>query len=183
ASGVASAFRRTSGLSSSSKGSHCSDVTDVILPAYTREPARVTPVHIVRRRRKLPASDRVDRVHQPLLRLDEHLAAIVRKERHDAPRTFEREVHGLAERPRTASVRAEPLLRAQRVNRELQRAPAIRRPAELVVDQPKRPVVEKIETIDFAGERDRARTLGGVERELAAQFMLEEASDDRYRPL
>ena len=70
-------------------------------------------------------------------------------------------------------MRPQALLRAQRVDRQLKGAASIGRPSQLVIDQTKRAVVEEIQTIDFAGERDRPRAVGGRERELAAQVVFE----------
>src|SRR6266536_2068790 len=53
----------------------------------------------------------------------------------------------------------QPLLGADAVDRQLQRLAALRRPSELVVDQPERPVLEKIQPIGLAFERQRPRTL------------------------
>ncbi len=90
-----------------------------------------------------------------------------REQRHDAPRPLEREVRRLAERPVAPVPAGEPLLGAQAVDRQLQRARPVRRPAELVVDQPERAVLEQVDPIGLAAQRHRARPVGGREREVA----------------
>src|SRR5436309_2607381 len=79
--------------SSASNGSIGSDVTDIVPPAHAGKAARLTAVHIVRRRWKFAARNRVEGRRQPLLRLGEHLVAVRRREeRDDAARSLEGEV-------------------------------------------------------------------------------------------
>src|SRR4051812_13314329 len=98
ASAVASGFSRTSRTSSSSKGSVGSNVADIVLPAHRRKCARFAAVHIVWSRGKFAASDGVERVREPLLRLAEHFVPRVGglKQRNDSARSLEREVRGFA---------------------------------------------------------------------------------------
>src|SRR5688572_2271243 len=94
---------------SSSNGSRSSNVANVVLPAYGREAAGLAAIYVVGLRRKLSATDCIDRVHQPLLRLAEHSIAIAGEQRHDTPWPLERQVHRFAQHPRTAAMVAEPL--------------------------------------------------------------------------
>ena len=77
----------------------------------------------------------------------------------------------------------EPLLGAQTVDRQLQRATTLRRPAQLVVDQPERAVLKEVEAIGLAAQRDRPRTLSRREREIAGQFVFEQPLDNGKRSL
>src|SRR5437016_3261832 len=114
---------------SSSNGSRGSNVADIVLPAHRRERAAFTSPYVVGCGWKFSARDRVDRIREPLLRVGERFVALVRfrKERDDTPRTFEREIDGFTDRPATPARAGEPLLGADAVDRQLQRAPLVRR--------------------------------------------------------
>src|SRR5207249_3844288 len=96
------------------------------------------------------------------LRAREDLVALVglREERHYAPRTLEREVDRLTERPRPPAPPGEVLLRPETVDRQLQRAAPVGRPSELVVDQPERAVREQVDPIDLSFDPHGSRTVG-----------------------
>src|SRR5207249_351852 len=121
---------------SASNGSIGSDVANVILPAHRRKAAEPTQEHIVGRRWEFAALDGVDRARKLFLRGAQDLIAIAprREERRYAPGAAERDVRGLAERPAPAVMAVEPLLGAQPVDRQLERARFLRRRRQLVVD-------------------------------------------------
>ena len=73
----------------------------------------------------------------------------------------------------------QPLFRKQRIQRQLQRARAIGRPAKLVVDEAERAVIEEVDAIRLAAKRDRPRTSRGGDGQLAVDGVLEQALDDR----
>src|SRR5262245_15994952 len=179
---VAAARAAPSGSgASSTKGSRSSDVTDVVLPAHAGKPARFAPIHIVRRRRKVAGSDRVDRRSETLLRFFERAIAIavVLEQRHHAARSLEGKVCGFADLPISAASGTERLGGTDAVNRKLQCFPAVlRRPAQLVVDQPERSVGEQIDAIGFAAYRNRSRAVRRSKHEFAAQLVLEQPLDD-----
>ena len=76
-------------------------------------------------------------------------------------------------------MRSETLLRAHAVDGQLQGASAIRRPSQLVINQPERSILEKIEPIGLPFQRDRPRAIARRDRELAFETVLEQAFDDR----
>src|SRR5258707_9537832 len=136
---------------------------------------------VLRRRWERSALNRVDRVGKTLLRLAENLRAIGRRRKQwdDPLRSFERQVRRFAQLPVASAIIGEPLLRADAVNRQLQRAAALRGPSELVVNQTEGPVLEQIQPIRFAFERHRARPLARRDHELAYEPVLEQAMNDR----
>ena len=106
-----------------------------------------------------------------------------RKQRNDAARPLERQVYRFAEAPAAATVLHELLFGADAVNRQLQRARAIRRPSELVVDQTKGPILEQIDAVGLAAQHDRAHAVACGKRECAAQVVFEQPLDHGHRPL
>ena len=76
----------------------------------------------------------------------------------------------------------QPLLGTHTVDGQLQRASPVRRPAELVVDQAERPIGEEIEPVSLATKLDDAGAVRRLHDEAAAQRMLEQPLDHRYRP-
>src|SRR3954469_4567372 len=172
------------GSTSSSNGnSGALDVADIVLPADCREAACLAQPDVFGRRWKLAARDAVDGGNEPLLRLGKNFRPGRRRgeERHDAARAFERQVGRFSEYP-LAPTASELLFDRQAVDRQLQGVTGLRRPSQLVVNQPERPVGEEIDSIGFAAEGNLPRTIGRLERELAVEPMLEQPLDDRYRP-
>src|SRR5688500_4524841 len=121
---------------SSSKGKRRSDVTDVVPSAHRRVRARLAAKHIIRCRRKLAGVDRVDRLHQTLLSVRQNLRSLGarREQRHHPLGAFEGEVGRLTKNPAPSQMPREALFRADRVDRQLQRARSVGGPAKLVVD-------------------------------------------------
>src|SRR5262245_20223526 len=169
----------------SSNGSIGSDLTDIVLSTDGGVGARLATINVIRLWRELAGVNRVERVGQSLLGLGEYLVAIRggRKQRNDAPWSLEREIGRLPERPVAAAMRGQLLLRADAVDRQLQRPRSIRRPAELVVDEPERSVLEQVDTVGLAAQGHRARSVRGGHRESSVEPALEQPFDDRDRPL
>ena len=83
----------------------------------------------------------------------------------------ERDVRGLAERPVPAAMILQPLLGAESVDRQLQRARLVGRRRQLVVDQPERAVLEQVESIgDARAAQSVAVATRADELELAAKL-------------
>ena len=82
-------------------------------------------------------------------------------ERHERVLLAERDVAGARDRPRPAVAALELLLRAHAVDRQLQRARWLRRPAELVVDDPQRAVGQQVDAIRLGLESAASRGPSG----------------------
>src|SRR3989338_3368242 len=129
-----------------------SDVTDVVLPANRRVSARLAAMHIVWRRRKMAGVDRIDRVGEPLLRVREDPGSLVCRgeQPDDAFGAFEGKVGRFAERPLPPEIPLQALLRAQSIDRQLERARPAGWPAQFVVDYAEGAVGEKVDAIRLA---------------------------------
>jgi hypothetical protein len=65
----------------------------------------------------------------------------------------------------------------------LQRLFAIGRPAQLVVDDAERPILEQIDPIGFAAQRDTPRSRFGLNIEVALERLLQQPLAHRCVPL
>ena len=74
-------------------------------------------------------------------------------------------------------MRHEPVFRADAVDWQLQRTRAIRRPAQFVVDDPKRAICEQIHAVGLPAQRDDPRSTRGVNSEGAVEPVLEQPLD------
>src|SRR5438034_5437618 len=91
-----------------------SKVTDVVLSAHRRVGAALTTTHVIGRRRKSSGGDRIDRRHEPFLRIGEDFLPLVigGEQAHDALRALEGKVRRFGECPTPPAISVEPLLRA-----------------------------------------------------------------------
>ena len=146
-----------------------SDITDVILAADRRVRARLAAKHIVRRRRKLAGVDAstVSTSRCCASARTFGRSSSERKQPDHPLRPLEGEIGRFAERPAPAQMTVEALLGAEPVDRQLQRARLVGRPAKLVVDHTERAVGEQVDAIRFAAERQAARSRRRIEREVA----------------
>src|ERR1700730_15949443 len=169
-------------ITSSPKGRRDS-VTDVVLPAHRREAAALAAIDIVGLWREFAGRHRVERVGETLLRCDKPSRAMGRRRerRHAARRSFEAQVRRLAQGPIAPAVRCEPLFGADAVDGQLQRPGTIRRPAELVVDEPEGAVLEEIHAIGLAAQGYGARAVRCGDGELTLKPSLEQPFDDSDR--
>ena len=72
------------------------------------------------------------------------------------------------------------LLGAQAVDRKLESARVLGRPAQLVIDDAERSILEEIDSIRLGANADRLRPLRALEFECALQGMLEQTLEDRH---
>ena len=131
---------------------------------------------VCRRRRKFAALDSINRVDETRLCVGERriLRFAPCEHWHELPILAERDIAGLPWLPILATGLSQVLDCADGVDRQLQRLLAIWRPAQLVVDDAERPILEQIDPIGFSAQRDTPRSCFGLNIELALERLLQQ---------
>src|SRR5215213_3138244 len=169
---------------SASNGSRGLFIADIVLAADRRVGAVRTDAFLVRPRREFAALDPRHDVEQTRARIGEYsrriALAVAVDHRNERLLATECDVGGFLHLPRAAALVGQPLLRAERVDRHLQRPLRVRRRAGLVVDDANAVGGEEIDAVGDAAKRHRPSTRH-AEGKIAFEPVLEPPIDHIYR--
>src|SRR6185503_7589370 len=137
-------------------------ITHVILAAHRRIGTVRTDARVVRPRGELAPLDALDNVEQarPCVRQHTTLIVSAAHHRYELPFAAERHISRVVHTPCAFTTFSQPLLRAKRVHRNLQRPFGLRCITGLVVNDTKPSTGEEIDPVSNASQRYSAPVIG-----------------------